>query len=83
MIFAGRHEVSMHCNVSDLEEDGRTLERLSSVPQRGDATRGHWAGAIVVQASIAAARQQNRSMGASIHPEPGTSGSALPSTRQS
>lgn len=30
MIFAGRHKVPMHYNVSDLEEDGRTLERLSS-----------------------------------------------------
>jgi predicted HTH domain antitoxin len=30
MVFAGRHEVPIHYNLSDLEEDGRTLERLSS-----------------------------------------------------
>lgn len=30
MVFAGRHEVPMHYSVSDLEEDRRTLERLSS-----------------------------------------------------
>jgi predicted HTH domain antitoxin len=30
MVFAGRHEVPMHYRLSDLEEDRRTLERLSS-----------------------------------------------------
>jgi predicted HTH domain antitoxin len=30
MVFAGRHEVPLHYNASDLEEDRRTLERLSS-----------------------------------------------------
>ena len=30
MVFAGRHEVPVHYNLSDLEEDRRTLERLSS-----------------------------------------------------
>jgi predicted HTH domain antitoxin len=30
MVFAGRHEVPMHYSASDLEEDRRTLERLSS-----------------------------------------------------
>ena len=30
MVFAGRHEVPMHYSTSDLEEDRRTLERLSS-----------------------------------------------------
>ena len=30
MVFAGRHEVPMHYGASDLEEDRRTLERLSS-----------------------------------------------------
>jgi hypothetical protein len=29
MVFAGRHEVPMHYSASDLEEDRRTLERLS------------------------------------------------------
>ncbi len=30
MVFAGRHEVSLHYTLSDLEEDRGTLERLSS-----------------------------------------------------
>jgi predicted HTH domain antitoxin len=30
MVFAGRHEVPMHYSATDLEEDRRTLERLSS-----------------------------------------------------
>jgi len=30
MVFAGRHEVPMHYSLSDLEEDRRTLDRLSS-----------------------------------------------------
>ena len=30
MVFAGCHEVPMHYSLSDLEEDRRTLERLSS-----------------------------------------------------
>jgi predicted HTH domain antitoxin len=30
MVFAGQHEVPMHYSVSDLEEDRRTLDRLSS-----------------------------------------------------
>jgi predicted HTH domain antitoxin len=30
MVFAGRHDVPMHYSPSDLEEDRRTLERLSS-----------------------------------------------------
>ena len=30
MVFAGRHEVPIHYSLSDLEEDRRTLERLSS-----------------------------------------------------
>jgi predicted HTH domain antitoxin len=30
MVFAGRHEAPMHYGVSDLEEDRRTLERLSA-----------------------------------------------------
>ena len=30
MVFAGRREVAMHYSLSDLEEDRRTLERLSS-----------------------------------------------------
>jgi len=30
MVFAGKHEVPMHYSVSDLEEDRRTLDRLSS-----------------------------------------------------
>jgi predicted HTH domain antitoxin len=29
IVFAGRHEVHMHYRASDLEEDRRTLERLS------------------------------------------------------
>jgi predicted HTH domain antitoxin len=29
MVFAGRHKVPMHYSASDLEEDRRTLERLS------------------------------------------------------
>jgi predicted HTH domain antitoxin len=30
MVFAGRHAVPMHYSLADLEEDRRTLERLSS-----------------------------------------------------
>jgi predicted HTH domain antitoxin len=30
MVFAGRREVPMHYNPSDLDEDRRTLERLRS-----------------------------------------------------
>ena len=30
MVFAGLHQVPIHYNISDLEEDRRTLERLSS-----------------------------------------------------
>jgi predicted HTH domain antitoxin len=30
MVFAGRHEAPMHYGLSDLEDDRRTLERLSS-----------------------------------------------------
>ncbi len=30
MVFAGLHEAPMHYSSSDLEEDRRTLERLSS-----------------------------------------------------
>ncbi len=30
MVFAGRHEASIHYSVADLEEDRGTLERLSS-----------------------------------------------------
>jgi predicted HTH domain antitoxin len=30
MVFAGCHEVPIHYNLSDLEEDRSTLERLSS-----------------------------------------------------
>jgi predicted HTH domain antitoxin len=30
MVFAGRHEVPVHYGLSDLEEDRRTIERLSS-----------------------------------------------------
>jgi len=30
MVFAGRHEAPMHYGLSDLGEDRRTLERLSS-----------------------------------------------------
>jgi predicted HTH domain antitoxin len=30
MAFAGRHEVPMHYGLADLEEDRRTLDRLSS-----------------------------------------------------
>lgn len=30
MVFAGRHGVSMHYNLQDLEEDRDTLERLGS-----------------------------------------------------
>jgi predicted HTH domain antitoxin len=30
MVFAGHREVAMHYSLSDLEEDRRTLERLSS-----------------------------------------------------
>jgi hypothetical protein len=29
MVFAGKHEAPMHYSVADLEEDVRTLERLS------------------------------------------------------
>lgn len=30
MVFAGRHDVSIHYSLADLEDDRRTLERLSS-----------------------------------------------------
>jgi Uncharacterised protein family (UPF0175) len=30
MVFAGQHEVSLNYSLSDLEEDRRTIERLSS-----------------------------------------------------
>jgi len=30
MVFAGRHEVPIHYGAANLEEDRRTLERLSS-----------------------------------------------------
>jgi predicted HTH domain antitoxin len=30
MVFAGSHEVPIHYGLSDLEEDRRTLDRLSS-----------------------------------------------------
>jgi hypothetical protein len=30
MVFAGKHEAPIHYSVSDLEEDGLTLERLSA-----------------------------------------------------
>jgi predicted HTH domain antitoxin len=30
MVFAGKHEASMHYSIADLEEDRLTLERLSS-----------------------------------------------------
>jgi hypothetical protein len=29
MVFAGRHEAPTHYSLADLEEDRRTLERLS------------------------------------------------------
>jgi len=30
IVFAGRHEVSMHYDLSDLDEDRRTLQRIRS-----------------------------------------------------